>query len=182
VFKSQEKYQLIRQNAFKTTMDGERVSRAWLGEFCRLKERAFIDYKEVAGAMLNIPPWAPEHYKPKKSLEQLLGLEGAVEANVEDLDLGAEEAKEPLDAASKKKVVSHFERPPQKDTKSVLQESQPDPNAKVPHVFTFQNIGPRLNSVQLCGSFDNWGHKHGMSFDHVTSQWFTTLHLSKGKH
>lgn len=39
-----------------------------------------------------------------------------------------------------------------------------------------------MNSVQLVGSFDNWEMKHGMSYDHITSMWFTTKDLVKGKY
>jgi len=35
-FKNKEKYSILRKNAFKATMPGETVSKAWLGEFFRL--------------------------------------------------------------------------------------------------------------------------------------------------
>mmetsp|Transcript_44463 Transcript_44463/g.32567 ORF Transcript_44463/g.32567 Transcript_44463/m.32567 type:complete len:82 (-) Transcript_44463:82-327(-) len=56
----------------------------------------------------------------------------------------------------------------------------PGPDDKFPAVFMFKNEGPRLNSVQLCGSFDNWQGRHSMSFDDNSHHWFLTFHLKKG--
>ena len=44
-FRNKPKYNKLRENAFRGTMDGEIVCRAWLGEFCRLRGKIFIDYK-----------------------------------------------------------------------------------------------------------------------------------------
>lgn len=43
IFHDKPKYNKLRLNAFKATMDGDRVSRAWLKEFFRLKDKVFID-------------------------------------------------------------------------------------------------------------------------------------------
>lgn len=37
----------LRENAFKATMDGEVVSRAWLGEFFRLSGKKYYDFRVV---------------------------------------------------------------------------------------------------------------------------------------
>jgi starch synthase len=42
-YKNKAKYLKLRQNAFDSTMDGERVSRAWLAEFFRLRGKVFVD-------------------------------------------------------------------------------------------------------------------------------------------
>jgi len=42
-FKSKPKYKKLRENAFKSTMDGSIVSKAWLTEFCRLRGKVFVD-------------------------------------------------------------------------------------------------------------------------------------------
>ena len=115
--------------------------------------------------------WAPEAYKPIKSLEELFGieLESKEKIALEDIDFGAEEEKEPLTPNDIKqgKVESYFENP--KDD-------------KFPHVFMMHNNGPRHSSVHLCGTFDNWQTRHTMSFDNYTGQWFTTLHIARGKY
>ena len=43
-FRNKPKYAKLRENAFNATMDGEIVSKAWLGEFYRLRGKIFIDY------------------------------------------------------------------------------------------------------------------------------------------
>ena len=42
-YKNKAKYLKLRQNAFDSTMDGEKVSRAWLAEFFRLRGKVFVD-------------------------------------------------------------------------------------------------------------------------------------------
>jgi len=46
-FRNKEKYLKLRENAFRATMDGEIVCKAWLGEFCRLTENNFFDQKVI---------------------------------------------------------------------------------------------------------------------------------------
>ena len=42
-YKNKTKYLKLRENAFNSTMDGEKVSRAWLSEFYRLRNKVFVD-------------------------------------------------------------------------------------------------------------------------------------------
>lgn len=46
-FGNKPKYLKLRENAFKATMDGETVSRAWLGEFFRLQGKKYYDFRIV---------------------------------------------------------------------------------------------------------------------------------------
>jgi len=46
-FRNKPKYAKLRENAFAATMDGEIVSKAWLSEFYRLREKIFIDYTVI---------------------------------------------------------------------------------------------------------------------------------------
>lgn len=43
LYKKKEKYQVLRKNAFESTIDGADVSRAWNKEFHRLYNKTFID-------------------------------------------------------------------------------------------------------------------------------------------
>jgi len=52
---------------------------------------------------------------------------------------------------------------------------------KKPKAFELPNRGPRYNSVEICGSFDDWQVRHQMNFDPFTNQWFVTLHLKPGE-
>ena len=42
-FRNKDKYHKLRENAFRATMCGEIVCKAWLNEFCRLTEKNFVD-------------------------------------------------------------------------------------------------------------------------------------------
>jgi hypothetical protein len=143
-FKNKDKYLKLRENAFRSTMDGEKVSRAWLNEFFRLRGKIFVDQDIIRQTLLKMSTWSPESYSPITSLEEMFGIEKGVLSNfaIEDLDFGAEEEKERLEEEpGKEKVVSHFENP--KDE-------------MWPHIFTMHNNGPRYSKVELCGSFDEW--------------------------
>lgn len=153
-------------------MDGERVSKAWLAEFYRLRGKVFVDEDVIKKTLLQISTWSLEAYKPVSSFEELFGIEKGTLKNfaLEDIDFGAEEEREVTEEekSGEKRVMSAFENP--KDD-------------KLPHVFTMHNNGPRYRSVEICGNFfDNWKTRHSMSFDNYTNQWFITLHLSRGKY
>lgn len=167
-YKNKAKYLKLRENAFHATMDGEKVSKAWLAEFYRLRGKVFVDHKIIKESLLRMGTWAPAAYKPMHSFEELFGIEKGTLTNFEldDLDFGAEEEKTPLEEETSK-VVSAFENPV---------------DTRLPHVFTMHNMGPRHRSVELCGSFDDWKVRHQMSFDNYTNQWFITLHLARGKY
>jgi hypothetical protein len=40
-------------------MDGERVCRAWLREFYRLRNKVFVDEHVIIDTLNNIKPWSP---------------------------------------------------------------------------------------------------------------------------
>lgn len=73
-YKNKAKYLKLRQNAFDSTMDGERVSKAWLAEFYRLRGKVFIDHGIVKDTLLKMSTWSPESYKPMTSFEELFGI------------------------------------------------------------------------------------------------------------
>jgi hypothetical protein len=171
-YKNKGKYLKLRENAFNSTMDGERVSKAWLKEFFRLRNKVYVEESIVRTALNNMRPWAPETFKPMSSFEEMFGIDLKLNFALDDIDFGAEEDKEVYEEekasdGTVKKVVSHFEKGP-----SVAD--------RFPHVFMMHNNGPRYTSVELCGSMDNWETRHQMNFDHFTNQWFITLHLLKG--
>ena len=150
-------------------MDGDRVSRAWLAEFYRLRNKVFVDNDIIKSSLLYMSTWSPDSYKPMTSFEELFGIEKGTLKNfaLEDIDFGAEEEREVFEEEKTSKVKSHFEAPV---------------DDKFPHVFTMHNNGPRYRSVELCGTFDGWKTRHPMSFDSYTNQWFITLHLIRGKY
>ena len=58
-FKNKAQYNKLRDNAFKATMDGEVVSKAWLNEFYRLRGKRFVDYSVVNKLSKQFQPWKP---------------------------------------------------------------------------------------------------------------------------
>lgn len=58
-FKNKSKYLKLRENAFNSTMDGEKVCRAWLTEFYRLRNKVFVEGKIIKTTLEELNPWSP---------------------------------------------------------------------------------------------------------------------------
>jgi len=63
-YKNKAQYNKLRDNAFKATMDGEVVSKAWLNEFYRLRGKRFVDYTVINKLKKEFQPWSPQDYTP----------------------------------------------------------------------------------------------------------------------
>lgn len=48
--------------------------------------------------------------------------------------------------------------------------------------FTDESITAKINSVQICGSFDKWQVRHPLTFDPICNKWTVTLKIKKGSH
>lgn len=162
-FKNKEKYSILRKNAFKATMPGETVSKAWLGEFFRLQGKKYYDFRVVEDLKTKFQPWSPSDYEPISIIQEIFGTEKKRQI-YKEIDFGATDGKDDesneIDA-----IVSAF------DQGAMM---------KISHSFTIPNRGPRHNSVHLCGSFDNWTVRHEMSFDPFTNCWFFMMHMRPG--
>jgi len=167
-FRNKPKYLKLRQNAFTSTMDGERVSKAWLSEFFRLRRKVFSDERVVQETLLKIKVWSPQSYQPIHTFEELFGLDKKLQKPMVDIDEGAEEEKE----------IDHDANT---NSRAVLKEVEEE-EERYHHIFLMPNKGPRYQQVQLCGSFDNWQIRHAMTYDQQNNQWFIILHLKKGKY
>ena len=73
-FKNKDKYLKLRKNAFRGCMSGDRVSRAWLAEFNRLRGKVFIDENVVKETEKEISDWSSADYKPMSNFEELFGV------------------------------------------------------------------------------------------------------------
>ena len=142
-------------------MPGETVSKAWLTEFYRLRQKTYYDHEEFLN--LKIEQWNESDYEPLNIFGQMFGEEFCKLNQLDDIDFGA------ADSSSKptKQKISEFDK---------LQQH------KVAKTFIMHNRGPQYKQVQICGSFDNWDKRHQMKFDPVTQQWFISLQLAKGDH
>lgn len=72
-YNNKPKYLKLRENAFKATMDGEIVCKAWLSEFYRLKNKVFIDYTIVKKTQAKFADWSPADYQPISIIQEIFG-------------------------------------------------------------------------------------------------------------
>lgn len=165
-FRNKPKYLKLRENARKATMDGEVVSKAWLGEFFRLKDKIFIDYTVIKDLESKFPAWSPQDYVPISIIQEIFGSDKKRQI-FQEIDYGATEDNE--------EDVGKYEL----EIDSIMSAFDQLSFNKVTHTFTFPNRGPRHNRVQLCGSFDNWQTRHELNFDPFTNQWFLVLHVKQ---
>ena len=66
-FRNKEKYRKLRENAFASTMDGSVVTKAWLGEFCRLRGKVFVDNEVVQETMAQLPALPKNFFNQKRA-------------------------------------------------------------------------------------------------------------------
>lgn len=74
-------------------MDGDRVCRAWLKEFYRLRNKIYVDEQIIRETLNKVKVWTPKQYQQTTSIEEILGLDKVVRIGM-DYDLGAEDVKE----------------------------------------------------------------------------------------
>ena len=72
-FRNKPKYHKLRENAFKATMSGEVVCKAWLGEFYRLKGTKFMNQKIIKDLEKQFEPWHPSDYTPVSIIQEIFG-------------------------------------------------------------------------------------------------------------
>lgn len=85
-YKNKAKYLKLRENAFNSTMDCEKVSKAWLFEFYRLRGKVYVEDAIIQDALNKMKPWAPETYKPLSSFEEMFGIERKLNFALDDID------------------------------------------------------------------------------------------------
>ena len=90
-FRNKEKYHKLRENAFRATMDGEIVCKAWLNEFCRITDKNFVDQKIIDETKrMFTKSWSPSYYQPISLIKEIFGQEKRNELFC-DIDQGATE-------------------------------------------------------------------------------------------
>jgi len=170
-FRNKAKYLKLRENAFKATMDGEIVSKAWLNEFYRLRGKIFIDYTIVKESEKDMKPWRPQDYQPISIIQEIFGSDKKKQIFTE-IDHGASEVDPNAEFESPDKLM---------EIDNIMSAFDQIAFQKKPHTFMLHNRGPRYQTVELCGSMDEWQVRHDMNFDTYTNQWYTTLHLKPGE-
>lgn len=161
-YKNKQKYNKLRENAFKATMDGEIVSKAWLGEFYRLRGKIFIDYTVVSALEKKFKPWTPAEYQPISIIQEIFGSDKKKQI-FQEIDHGATE-NEP------KRAKGEYESPDKlQELDTITSAFDAAAFNKKPFAFQFMNRGPRYKRVELCGSMDEWQTRHEMNYDPFTN-------------
>lgn len=81
----------MRVNAFNATMPGETVSKAWLQEFYRLRNKVYYDHDKMTDILKKIKEWSPSDFKPLNFFDEMFGSEISKLYGLDDIDFGAEE-------------------------------------------------------------------------------------------
>jgi hypothetical protein len=153
---NKEKYRLLRENARRATMDGATVTREWLKEFCRLRDKMFIDYELQVQELAKIPAdWDFSKFN-----------DAYVDEYIYNTYITA---KEQFSEEQKQAYFTQLSKKAAKDHVAAVS-------------FKLNLDTKYAHRVQLCGSFDAWKIVHNMNYDTYTNSWFLTLHLKKGKY
>jgi len=69
-------------------MDGETVSRAWLGECFRLQGKKYYDFRVVKDLEKKFETWSPSDYEPISIIQEIFGTERKKQI-FQEIDFGA---------------------------------------------------------------------------------------------
>ncbi len=155
IYRNENLYHKLRENAYNATMDGATVSRAWCGEFYRLKGKMFYEPTERYFYLekLKACNWTSDKYNPDLPINQ-----------------------------NSRKVIRRSPSGAMIDELPSKRPSPPSEDSKRHVLFRYKSEDLKLKSVYLTGSFDNWQVRHSMSYDHTSDSWHVTLQLPKGKY
>ena len=155
-FIKKDKYKILRENAFKSTMDGATVTKAWCKEFYRLKNKFFSESCGEAEEAKIPKDWNFEKFNDSYVDEYIYRNFVATSDSAKALD---HEVKfEPL-------------------TEIIKRQSE-----TVPTTFQFNMGNRRVGCVLITGEFDGWKSKQKLNYDYSTNTWYLTLNLKKGKY
>ena len=178
LFGNKEHYQIIRKNASNSVIDVTDVCKAWCKEFYRLKGKVFFNNKgnledsssfsmSVSSEEIN-----EDKENTKKALEFL--------ENVDEYFCNNYIFKKEDDVSLYDNQRNNNLNLPNLAPTSIVV----DDSIRIPITFIFDGnyYQERINSVQVCGSFDNWQVRRPLNFDPVKNLWNVTLKIKKGKY
>lgn len=151
-YRNKEHYQILRKNAFESTIDVDDVSRAWNKEFHRLFSKTFMDPIIMKDHLALIDKTFDEAaYEEKFTLRKVVA-----------------EVSPELEKANRIRSHNYYLKQ-RKNNRSCLFTYKTD---KL----------PRPKSVKITGSYDNWGEATPMNYDHIMGRWNVTLQLPPGEY
>lgn len=129
-YKNKAKYTKLRENAFNATMPGEVVSKAWLTECFRLRDKTYFCYDTYAKSKAEMKACTVANYKPINIVAEMFGQSMTSLLEIDDIDFGATDHE-----AIKEKG------------KIILSDFDKQQNHKISHTFMMHNKGPRHQKV-----------------------------------
>jgi hypothetical protein len=90
-------------------MPGETVSKAWLMEFYRLRNKVYLDNEEMLKNQAKIESWDEKDYEPLNIFDEMFGEEFCKLNQLDDIHFGAEDSTSTSNK-TKKVVVSEFDK------------------------------------------------------------------------
>lgn len=169
LFNNKEKYYKCRENAFNSAIDVADVSKAWCREFYRLKGKIFHDINK-ANEDINLD-------ELKKVLEEEVDNSYSIIDKLKNLGTGTH-----LYMVKKTEIEQLISKSFSKleYLKSILPPNE-DKDKLYEILFEYNsNDNKKINTVQLCGSFENWQVRHPLHYDPESGKWKTKLKLKKG--
>ncbi len=152
IFKDKVKYQVLRKNAFESTIDVDDVARAWNKEFHRLFNKTFMDPVIMKAHMELIDKKFDEaEYEEKFTLRKVVA-----------------EVSPELEKANRIRSHNYYLKSRLNKRKAIFQ-------------YKIDKL-PRPKSVKLVGSFDNWESETSMNYDHIMGRWNVTKELEPGEY
>ena len=189
IFNNKEHYQNICKNASMSVIDIMDVCKGWCIEFYRLRGKVFFNTKDVLeieeNSELSISQSQSQSMN-SSTIEMNLQREKIQKASefLENVDeyfcntyIFKREDDESFDVEKNINQLSHL---PALAPMSIVV----DDAVRIPITFAFDGSygEKRPNSIQVCGSFDNWKVRRPLSFDPVKNMWSITLKIKKGKY
>ena len=152
IFKNKAKYQVLRKNAFESTIDVDDVARAWNKEFHRLFNKTFMDPVIMKTHMGLIDKTFDEsQYEEKFTLRKVVA-----------------EVSPELLKANKIRSHNYYLKARLNRRKTIF-------------TYKTDKL-PRPKNVKLTGSFDNWEFEIPMNYDHIMGRWTVTKELQPGEY
>jgi len=152
LFQNKKKYEILRKNAFESTIDGAEVCRAWDKEFKRLFNKTFIDPKMLKDHLdLIDKSWDETTYEEKLSIRRTV-------------------VESPESPQGLKKVHHHHH---------FLKAGGNTQNHTF--TYKTSKL-PRPKSIMVIGTFNNWKSSYPMNYDHIMDKWNLTLAVAPGEY
>ena len=154
LFKNKEKFEICKENAFKSVIDVADVSKNWCKEFHRLKNKIFFGF-----------------YNNDKNKNDYLKINN----NMEEIEV----INDDINNKFHNQIINKFSNI---ENNSYIKNNYTNNVQKKSKDFYIKLKNKRPKSVLISGSFDGWNKKHPLIYDETKDIWIITINLNKGKY